>query len=109
MLKLTTLFLLVGLLFAAVPGAPLQESDIAVAAANGDWRSFQKLLSQGLHYGENFEGIKNLQPQGPGSHVYGEGEYRYYTSTNINGQKSEQRGGRKIVNKDGILQEYDLD
>ncbi|CAG4979777.1 unnamed protein product [Parnassius apollo] len=109
MLNLTTVFMLVGLIFVAVQGAPSQENDIAVAAANGDWSAFQKLLSQGFDFGEQFEAIKNLQPQGPGSHVYGEAGYRIHTSSNVNGQKSEQKIGRKVVNNNGNVEVYELD
>ncbi|CAH2050092.1 unnamed protein product, partial [Iphiclides podalirius] len=100
--------MVIGLLFIATQGAPIEPNDIAAAAANGDWDLFQRLISQGFNFEPNFENIKSLRPQGPDSHVYGEGEYRFHSSSNINGQKSESSGGRKVINKDGQVEEYEL-
>ncbi|XP_068626639.1 uncharacterized protein [Battus philenor] len=71
-------------------------------------QSMRSRLSQGVNFQPDFEGIRSLQPQGPDSHVYGEAQYSYHSSSNVNGQKSEQRGGRRIINKNGVVEEYDL-
>ncbi|XP_068626641.1 uncharacterized protein [Battus philenor] len=130
MLKLCPVFIVIGFILITTEGAPFGQDDIASAAASGDWNLFQKLmdqniqsmrrrmdenmqsmrsrLSQGVNFQPDFEGIRSLQPQGPDSHVYGEAQYSYHSSSNVNGQKSEQRGGRRIINKNGVVEEYDL-
>lgn len=51
-------------------------------------------------------GIKSLKPVN-GGHVYGESNFEYRSATNVDGHTQEQSGGHKVVNKDGVITEYD--
>ncbi|XP_013177509.1 PREDICTED: uncharacterized protein LOC106124986 isoform X1 [Papilio xuthus] len=130
MMKLCPVLFVIGFIFINVEGAPFDQNDISAAAANGDWNTFHRLiqnkfrlarnriedkfklmrrrLSQGFDFKPNFDSIRSLQPDGPDSNVYGEAQYSFHSSSNVNGQKSEQRGGRRIVNKNGVVEEYEL-
>nr|NP_001299458.1 uncharacterized protein LOC106124986 precursor [Papilio xuthus]BAM18059.1 unknown secreted protein [Papilio xuthus] len=108
MMKLCPVLFVIGFIFINVEGAPFDQNDISAAAANGDWNTFHRLLSQGIDFKPNFDSIRSLQPDGPDSNVYGEAQYSFHSSSNVNGQKSEQRGGRRIVNKNGVVEEYEL-
>uniref|UniRef100_A0A2H1WHJ8 SFRICE_017319 n=1 Tax=Spodoptera frugiperda TaxID=7108 RepID=A0A2H1WHJ8_SPOFR len=54
-----------------------------------------------------FTNVRDLKPP-QGGHVYGEAQYAYHTATNINGQKTEDAGGHKIINNDGKVKEFDF-
>lgn len=55
----------------------------------------------------SFTNVRELKPP-QGGHVYGEAQYAYHTASNINGQKSEDAGGHKIINNDGNVKEFDF-
>ncbi|CAH0405532.1 unnamed protein product [Chilo suppressalis] len=108
----TTLLLLAA--FAFVQGSPIQGSDISNAAADGDWDLVHKLIRDRFNDRTMFEpsissgSVRSLRPPGPGGHVYGEAEYAFHESSNINGKKTERSGGHKIINDNGKVHEYDF-
>ncbi|CAH0695028.1 unnamed protein product [Spodoptera exigua] len=55
----------------------------------------------------SFTNVRDLKPP-QGGHVYGEAQYAYHTASNINGKKSEDSGGHKIINNDGKIKEFDF-
>ncbi|KAF9423259.1 hypothetical protein HW555_001328 [Spodoptera exigua] len=74
-------------------------------------RSFQKKKSyakspkRASHL--SFTNVRDLKPP-QGGHIYGEAQYAYHTASNINGKKSEDSGGHKIINNDGKIKEFDF-
>ncbi|KOB72512.1 Uncharacterized protein OBRU01_12375, partial [Operophtera brumata] len=85
--------------------------DIIAAANLGNWDKVQSLLSskfgtagwQPVPLGN----VRSLKPV-KGGHVYGESEYTFQSSSDQNGQKTEQSAGHKIINNDGDVKEFDF-
>ncbi|CAH0767087.1 unnamed protein product [Diatraea saccharalis] len=111
MIKLTLLLLVV---ITIVQALPLGETDISNAAADGNWDLVHKLISERFNDKTVWEpsissgSVRSLRPP-QGGHVYGEAEYAFHESSNINGKKTERSGGHKIINNDGRIHEYDFD
>ncbi|KAL4713864.1 hypothetical protein ACJJTC_015518 [Scirpophaga incertulas] len=109
--KITMFLVLV--VFAAVQGLPIGEVDISSAAASGNWELVHKLINEKFHDRSIWEptfssgDVRNLKPI-PGGHVYGESQYAFHESSNINGKKTENSGGHKIINDNGKVLEYDF-
>lgn len=40
--------------------------------------------------------------------MYGESEVTFHSSSDLDGQKTEQSAGHKIINKDGLVKEFDF-
>ncbi|CAB3239739.1 unnamed protein product [Arctia plantaginis] len=111
MAKIASLVVAV-VLAVAIQGAPSSFDDIVEAAKSGNWEIFQSLLNANLASNPewkpvDFHSIKELKPP-QGGQVYGEAEYTFQSSSDFDGQKTEERGGHKIINNNGKVKEFDF-
>lgn len=93
-----------------IQGRPTTHDEIMSAVKAGNWDEFQRLLNQDLaprSWKPDFNSIRNLQPLA-GGQVYGEAEYTFHSSSNINGKKNQESGGHKIINDNGKVNEFDF-
>ncbi|XP_028175151.1 uncharacterized protein LOC135086714 [Ostrinia nubilalis] len=102
---------------AVAQGYPQKEVEISDAASNGDWNLVHKLIQQRFENQRNLwepsltiptGNVRSLKPL-EGGHVYGESEYTFRSESNVNGKKTESKGGHRVVNKDGVVTEYDIE
>ena len=112
MIKLVVLVLAAAVFVQGRPDYTGYNDDIVEAAASGDWDQVGKLLTSGLEEDGIWKSlalgdVKELKPA-PGGHVYGESEFTFHESSDVNGQKSEKSGGHKVINDDGKVSEYDF-
>ncbi|KAJ8735369.1 hypothetical protein PYW07_006989 [Mythimna separata] len=54
-----------------------------------------------------FTNVRDLKPT-QGGQVFGEAQYQYHSTSNINGKVTEDQGGHKIINNNGQVQEFDF-
>ncbi|MFB9840687.1 hypothetical protein, partial [Actinoallomurus acaciae] len=107
-------------ILAAVLGAvviaqafPASDSDIFAAASKGNWDEVHKLIKDQFNdksiWEPNFGSgsVRSLQSP-PGGHVFGQSEYTFKTSSNVNGKTSENSGGHRVINNDGKVEEFDF-
>ncbi|KAL0901813.1 hypothetical protein ABMA27_006982 [Loxostege sticticalis] len=113
---MTKLALAVALMiFAVVQGYPQTEAEISDAASKGDWDLVHKLIQQRFETQRNLwepnvasGSVRSLKPQA-GGHVYGEASYSFKTESIVGDKKTENKGGHKIINNDGVVKEYDFE
>ncbi|XP_060803632.1 uncharacterized protein LOC106133522 [Amyelois transitella] len=112
MSKIVILLLLVTVACQGFPTDP--NEDLATLAARGDWDAVHRLINTRFSRKdiwapspESTGNVKSLKPV-EGGEVYGEAEYTFHSSSNVNGQKTESSGGHKVINDNGRIQEFDF-
>nr|WDD44673.1 seroin 2 [Ephestia kuehniella] len=111
MTKIAILLLLV----AACQGFPTDSNaNLASLAARGDWEAVHRLINERFGRQDIWApaaasggNVKSLKPV-PGGEVYGEAEYTFHSSSNVNGKTMETSGGHKIINNNGRIEEFDF-
>lgn len=51
--------------------------------------------------------MRDLKPP-QGGQVYGEAQFQFHKSSNVNGKVSEDQGGHKVINNNGHVEEFDF-
>ncbi|XP_004932379.1 uncharacterized protein LOC101741030 [Bombyx mori] len=110
-MKLVLVTVLIVVSVQAVPSFPIGD-ELFDAASSGDWEKVHELINSKLNENDSWKpvsagSVKSLKPI-PGGHVYGESEYTFHSSSDINGQKTDKSGGHKIINDDGKVYEFDF-
>ncbi|XP_053618016.1 uncharacterized protein LOC128679652 [Plodia interpunctella] len=114
---MTNIVILLLLVAAACQGFPTDsDSNLANLAARGDWDAVHRLISERFGRQDIWApssasaavgSVKSLKPV-QGGEVYGEAEYTFHSSSNVNGKTMETSGGHKIINNNGRIEEFDF-